>query len=157
MSIVVTYPMLDVPVEDGPDIMVPDVSGAAFVIRETELLFNAYFGPASPTYQRWLSMQALGGGQFVVSAHGLPEPSGPSFRTWAADPANRNKVKYWRIEGTRVDPELGVVPVNSVQEIRTPPPDEARVDKPWTVRGMTITKATPTIGSECGALREADL
>lgn len=154
MSAVVTYSMVAVPDSD-PVIMVPDVPGAAFVTKETALLFNAYFGPAQPTYLRWMSMQALGGGEFVVAAHGVREPPGMPYFAWAQ--ANRDSVRWWRLVGTRVDAELGVVPVNVVREMTAVPASDATPGQPWDVGDMTVTRATPSIRSECGALKESSL
>lgn len=63
--------------------------------------------------------------------------------------ADRAKLLTWEVEGTTPDPKTGLpVAVKQVVKLDAVPLADATAVKPWTVAGITVTKAAPSIPSE---------
>jgi len=135
--------------DDAEGVRLPVVPGAALVKREgSSGYYSAHFDPVE---ELWVMLYRVGPGKFLAipSAPRLLNrlPDGVAWRVWRRRAAMRRGWRHWRIDGTDADGAFSGRVLRSTADV---PDDDATEGEPWTVDGVTITRARMTLPSVCG-------
>lgn len=143
--------VVNLPMSNG----LPVVNSSALVKREGDSgYYSVHFHPVE---QLWVMLYRVGAGRFLAVPN-KPRllnrlPDGVPWRVWIRRAPARRAWKHWRVEGTERVAGAGADTAVSERMVvidDDTPDDDATDQAPWSVDGVTVTRARPTLPSVCG-------
>ncbi len=136
--------VVDIPMANG----LPVIATAALIKKEGDSgWYSAHFAPVD---KLWVMLFSNSPGSFLAIPN-TPSlvsrlPNGVAWQAFLRSPAGR-KWRHWAVDGTDAD---GVVTGRRVVATEDVSAADASEAKPWTMGGVTVTRAMPTLPSVCG-------